>query len=167
MWAIAATLFLNGCGYRVAGHPDLLPKTIQSIAIPAFRNLTNRYKLSDRLPSALSREFISRTRYKVVPNEADADAVLQGAVLNYQSFPVVSDQNTGRATVVQIVVSMQLSLVERQTGKVLYTRPSFELRNRYEISVDPNAYFEESDMALDRLSRDVARMTVSAVLEAF
>jgi hypothetical protein len=42
-----------------------------------------------------------------------------------------------------------------------------EFRQRYEIAIDPNAYFEESDMALERLSRDVARTVVSAVLEAF
>jgi hypothetical protein len=33
--------------------------------------------------------------------------------------------------------------------------------------VDPNAYFEESDAAMDRLSRDVARTVVSGILEKF
>ena len=164
---LLALMLSTGCGYHVGAHSDLLPATIHTIAVPAFSNLTNRYKLSDRLPSAITREFLSRTRYKVVPKEEDADAVLRGAVINYQSFPIVSDQNTGRATVVQIVVTMQVTLLDRKTGKVIYSRPSFELRNRYEISLDPNAYFEESDTALDRLSTDVARMTVSAVLEAF
>ena len=42
-----------------------------------------------------------------------------------------------------------------------------EFRERYEVSVDPSAYLEESDAALTRLSRDVARTVVSAVLERF
>jgi hypothetical protein len=42
-----------------------------------------------------------------------------------------------------------------------------EVRERYEIAVDPNAYFEESDVAVERLSHNVARSVVSAVLEAF
>jgi hypothetical protein len=42
-----------------------------------------------------------------------------------------------------------------------------DFRQRYEIAVDQTAYFEESDVALDRLSRDVARALVSSVLEAF
>ena len=50
---------------------------------------------------------------------------------------------------------------------MLFTRPSFEVRERYEISVDPRAYFEESDPAMERLSRDVARSVVSAILENF
>lgn len=165
--ALLSLILLSGCGYHIAGHSDLLPAKLQTIAIPAFRNLTNRYKLSDRLPGAISREFLSRTRYRIVADENDADAVLRGAITNFQSFPVVSDQNTGRATVVQVIVTLQMTLVDRHTGAVLYNRPSFEARQRYEISIDPNTYFEESDMALDRLSRDMARATVSAILEAF
>jgi hypothetical protein len=42
-----------------------------------------------------------------------------------------------------------------------------EVRQRYEIAIDQDAYFEESDIALERLSRDVARAVVSGVLEAF
>jgi hypothetical protein len=42
-----------------------------------------------------------------------------------------------------------------------------EVRERYEISVDPRAYFDESDTAAERLSRDVARSIVSAILSGF
>ena len=45
---------LAGCGYHVGGKSDLLPKTIQTIAIPAFTNLTARYKFSDRLAGAIT-----------------------------------------------------------------------------------------------------------------
>src|ERR1051326_7616092 len=70
----AAALLLSSCGYHVAGHSDLLPQTIHTIAIPAFSNATTRYKLTERLPEALAREFIARSRYRIVsdPNKADA-----------------------------------------------------------------------------------------------
>ena len=42
-----------------------------------------------------------------------------------------------------------------------------EVKERYEISIDPKAYFDESAPALQRLSRDVSRSVVSAVLEKF
>lgn len=93
--------------------------------------------------------------------------MLTGAVVNYMSFPNVSDPRSGRATGVQVSVYLQVTLTERASGKVLYTRPNLEFRQRYEIAVDQAAYFEESDIALDRLSRDVARTLVSSVLEAF
>lgn len=164
---ILCAFLLAGCGYHVAGKTDLLPKTVHTIAIPAFDNLTTRYKLTDRLPEAIAREFIARTRYQVVPDPAQADAVLRGAITNYIAYPVVFDQTTSRASGLQTNVTMQVSLTERRTGKVIYSRPGFEMKQRYEISIDPRAYFEESDVALDRLSRDVARDLVSAILENF
>jgi hypothetical protein len=158
----------TGCGYHVAGKADLVPKSIHTIAIPAFTNITTRYKLTDHLPEAISREFIARTRYQIINDVNEADAVLRGSVMNYVSYPVIFDQQSGRASGLQIIVTMQVTLTERATGKVLFTRPSFDVRQRYEISTtNTSQYFEESASALDRLSRDVARDVVSAILENF
>jgi hypothetical protein len=151
----------------VSGHADLLPSTIKTIAVPAFENATTRYKLTDRMAIAIQREFISRTRYRIVPDPNQADAVLRGAILNYTAFPTTSDSRTGRAAGVEVHVLLSLTLHERATGKVLFTRPAYDVRERYEISTQPQAYFEESDTALDRMSRQVARAVVSAVLESF
>lgn len=167
----ALLLLLTGatvsCGYHVSGHADLLPKHIKSIAIPAFGNLTTRYRLAQRLPGALTREFILRTRYQVVADPNLADAVLRGVVVSYASYPTVFDPATGRASSIQLSVVMQVTLTERATGAILFSRPNLEVRERYEISVDPGAYLEESDAALDRASRQVARAVVSAILENF
>jgi outer membrane lipopolysaccharide assembly protein LptE/RlpB len=163
----AAALFAGGCGYHVSGHSDLLPSSIKTIAIPAFGNVTGRYRLTEMMPQALTREFISRTRYRVSPDENEADAVLKGAVVNYMFFPSVIDQVSGRAAGIQVLVVLQLTLYERASGKVLFTSPAMEVRNRYEIAIDPKAYLEESDLALERVSRDVARTVVSSVLESF
>jgi hypothetical protein len=160
-------VFSAGCGYKVSGHADLLPSNIKTIAIPAFGNVTGRYRLTEMMPRALTREFISRTRYQVVPDEAAADAILRGAVVNYMFFPSVIDQASGRAAGVQVLVVLQLTLYDRASGTVLFTRPTMEVRNRYEIAIDPKAYFEESDTALERVSQDVARTVVSSVLENF
>lgn len=164
---LTSTLLFSSCGYHVSNHMDALPKKIHTIAVPAFENLTTRYKLSDQLPANITREFISRSRYRVVADPNQADAVLRGAVTNYISYPTVFDQSTGRASGVQMSVFLQLNLVDRQTGAVIFTRPSMEVRQRYEISVDQVTYFEESDIGLERLSRDVAKTVVSAILEAF
>lgn len=162
----ALALALCSCGYRVAGHADALPPTVRTIAVPAFSNITNRYRLTERLPAAITRELLSRSRYRIVDDAKDADAVLQGGINGYFSFPNVTDQLTGRAAGIQITVLLSATLTDR-SGKVLFTRPQLEYRQRYEIAIDQAAYFEESDVALERLSRDVARALVSAVLEGF
>ena len=164
---IALALCAGGCGYHVAGKSDLMPQTIHTIAITPFANRTIQYKLAQRLPADISREFISRTRYKIVTDPKTADAVLDGAVLNFLSYPIIADQSSGRATVVQCSAYLKITLTERATGKVLFTRPSFEVRERYEISVDPQAYFDESGAGLERLGRDVARDVVTSILEKF
>lgn len=158
---------LGGCGYHVSGRADLLPKTLKTIAVPAFANNTTRFRLSDRLAQSVTREFLSRTRYQVVPDTNTADAVLRGSVLNLMAFPATFDTASGRAAGVQVSVYVQVQLTERATGKMLYTNPNMEVRERYEISIDPLAYFEESEVALDRLSKQVAGNIVSAILEAF
>jgi hypothetical protein len=160
-------LILSSCGYRIAGTDTVLPKTIRTVSIPAFNNLTTRYKLTDQLPEAISREFITRTRYRVVSDSNAADAVLRGTVINYSFYPTIYDQTTGRAAFAEIRVTLAVSLTERATGKVLFSRPNFDVRETYQISPNATQYFEESDPALKRAGQQVARSIVSAVLENF
>ena len=162
-----AILLASACGYHTGGHADLVPKTIHTIAIPAFSNATTRYKLTDQLPEAIAREFIARSHYRIVSDPNSADMVLRGSVLTYTSFPTVVDPDTGRASAVEVHVTMQLNLVERATGKTLYTRPNFDMRERYQISIDPAAFFEESDAALARASEQTAQQVVSSILDNF
>ena len=162
---LAFAAALSGCGYHVSGHGDLMPKTVKTIAIPAFGNTTSRYKLARTLPEDIAREFLSRTKYKIVADPAQADAVLTGTLINYTAYPTISAG--GRSTTVEAIVTLQVTLTNRADGAVIFTRPSSEFRERYEISGDPKAYFDESGTAMTRLSKDVARSVVSAILEAF
>src|ERR1700733_4506682 len=152
--ALAATL--AACGYHTAGHADLMPKTIHSVCIPAFKNASSRYKLTDRLPEAISREFIARTRYSIVSDCTQADSVLTGAVLSVLPNQTVVPVSTGRAVAGDIPVILTVTFTERATGKALYNSPNFSVTERYEISTDPIAYFEESDAGLNRLAVQVS-----------
>ncbi len=164
---LPALLSLAGCGYHVAGKADVLPTTLRTIAVPAFANRTIRYRLAQSLPADITREFISRTRYKIVTDPKQADAVLNGSLINFTSYPIIADQASGRATVVQVSAFLSVTLTERVTGKVLFSRPSFEARERYSVSIDPTTYFDESGAGTDRLSKDVARDVVTSILENF
>jgi len=165
---VALALAMTACGYRVGtSQSAILPETLKTIAIPEFGNVTTRYKLTQRLPQAIGREFLSRSRYKVAADPALADAVLKGTVVNYLSAPTIFDTATGRAAGIQISVILSITLTDRASGKVLWERANFEVRQRYEVSIEQREYFDESEVALERLSREVARSIVSTVLEAF
>ncbi|MDA1312292.1 MAG: LPS assembly lipoprotein LptE [Acidobacteria bacterium] len=157
----------SSCGYQIAGRANALPDTIGVIAIPPFKNETVEFKVEQHLTRAVTREFISRTRYRVVADEALGDAVLTGAVVNVLVFPAVFDPQTGRATSISTITQIRVLLRDRKTGEVLYENPNLEHRERYEVSTDPNSYFEERESALMRTSEAAARNLVSAVLEKF
>jgi len=162
-----AAMSLGSCGYHTGGRGELLPATLKTVVVPAFANATTRYKLTDRLADSVAKEFLTRTRYRVVTNPDAADAVLRGTVINYTAFPTLVDPATGRASAVEVHLILRVVLQERATGKELFSRPSFEVRERYQISTVAADYFEESDDALDRVSKIVARQVVTGILENF
>ncbi len=155
------------CGYHVGGRADLMPKSVQTISIPAFTTFTTRYKLVDVLPKQIGREFLARTRFRIVNDPSEADAVLNGSINTVTAVPTVFDPTSGKATSIQVAVSATFNLIERTTGRVLFSRVNFIARQNYEIPVDPHQFFDERDPAFDRLSRDVAHDIVSAIIENF
>lgn len=164
---LVTLLALCGCGYKVAGRADTLPDEIGAIAVPAFENVTTRYRLTQRMAGAVTRELTARTRYRVVARPENADAILYGAVANFYAYPNNLDSRSGRPAGMQVMVVLNARLVEEGTGKILFQSNGMVIQARYEISVDQAAYFEESDTALERISQEVARKVVAAMLEDF
>jgi len=164
---VCSFLVILGCGYHTAGHTSAIPQDVRTIAIPAFVNQTHTYRIEQMLTAAVVREMITRTHYHVVQDSGDgADATLRGSVLSAYTTPLTYDSTTGRAASVLVVISVSVSLADK-TGKVLYRNPAYLFREQYEISRDPNSFFEEDTPALTRLSRDFAQTLVSNVLEGF
>jgi outer membrane lipopolysaccharide assembly protein LptE/RlpB len=166
-WAALLCLVSVGCGYHTAGRAVTIPENVSTIAIPAFVNDTRTYKIEQRLTAAVVREMITRTHYHIV-NQADAaaDATLRGTVLATSSSPLTYDSQTGRAASVLVIVTMKVSLTDKQ-GKVLYENPSYLFREQYQVSQELPSFFEEDSPAMDRLSREFARTLVSNILEGF
>lgn len=164
---IVLAVCVYGCGYRVAGSSEALPRNIHVIAVPALENATSNYRIEQRLTTATVQEFLAASPYRVVSNPAGADAVLRGKVKSLEAVPLLFDTVSGRATTMLVTVHCQVALTETSTNKVLYRNDDFLFRNQYEISTDVNSFFEEQDPALDRLAHDFARRLVAAVTENY
>src|SRR5262249_16171962 len=156
----------SGCGYHTAGKANLLPSDLRTLAVPAFANQTQTYKIEQMLTAAVVQEFSTRTNYRVITRPDSADAGLAGTVLTTSTTPLTYDSKTGRAASVLVIVSMSVSLSDKQ-GKVLYQNPSYVFREQYQVSQELSSFFEEDSPAFQRLSREFARTLVSNVLEAF
>jgi outer membrane lipopolysaccharide assembly protein LptE/RlpB len=160
-------LLTLGCGYHTAGKVNTIPENVHTIAIPAFVNQTHTYRIEQMLTAAVVREMVTRTHYHVINQvDDDADATLKGTVLSTYTTPMTYDSKSGRAASMLVVISMSVSLKDKQ-GKVLYENGSYLFREQYEISSDPNSFFEEDTPAYQRLSRDFAQTLVSNILEGF
>ena len=166
LWLVPV-LAATACGYHTAGHSVQLPENVKTIAIPAFTNVTTTYRIEQMLTASVVREFTTRTHYHILnePGVA-ADATLRGTVISTSQSPLTYNSTTGQAASVLVVVSMKVSLTDRQ-GKVLYQNPSYLFREQYEVSQDLASFFEEDTPAFRRLSQDFARTLVSNILEGF
>jgi outer membrane lipopolysaccharide assembly protein LptE/RlpB len=165
--AILVCAVATSCGYHTGGHAVTLPENVQTIAIPAFANQTQTFKIEQMLTAAVVREMTTRTHYHILnePSEA-ADATLKGIVLSTSTTPLTYDSTTGRASSVLVMVSMSVSLTQRD-GKMLYQNPAYFFREQYQVSSENPSFFEEDTPALQRLSREFARTLVSNILEGF
>jgi outer membrane lipopolysaccharide assembly protein LptE/RlpB len=166
MW-MGISLFSTACGYHTAGHNVALPTNVQTIAIPAFVNQTQTYKIEQKLTAAVVREMVTRTHYHILNEASDsADATLRGTVVSTSTSPLTYDSQTGRASSALVVLTARVTLTDRN-GKVLYENPSYLFREEYQVSRELSSFFEEDSPALERLSREFARTLVSNVLEGF
>jgi len=174
-WSLLLLLASAGCGYHAAGHLAQLPQNVQTISIPAFVNETNTYRIEQMLTASVVREFTTRTHYRILNDPSEtADATLRGTVVSTSTSPLAYDSNTGQAASLLIVVSMRVTLCDRQ-GKVLYQNPAYLFREQYEVSGNAlqgtarnlTSFFEEDSPAFRRLSQDFARTLVSNILEGF
>jgi outer membrane lipopolysaccharide assembly protein LptE/RlpB len=159
-------LLLTGCGYHTSGKANLLPSDLRVLAVPAFVNQTQTYKIEQLLTSAVVQEFSTRTSYRIISSPDSADAILHGTVLSTSTTPLTYDSKTGRAATVLVIVSMKTTLTDKQ-GKVLYQNPAYVFREQYQVSQELSSFFEEDSPAFQRLSREFARTLVSNILEAF
>jgi len=160
-------LAVAGCGYHVAGRAAHLPADWKTIAVPAFKNDTTRYRVEQRFTQAVIREFVTRTKYRVVQDQSSADGILTGEVLSIETNPVLFEATTGQVTTMLVTVHTKVQLVDNHTQKPVYKNDDMVFRDEYQISSDVNTFFEEQDPALDRMSRDLATHLVSDVMENF
>ena len=178
---ISFALLLCSCGYRVAGTSSRLPEGLRVIAVPTIENRTSRYRIEQTMTEALVHEFLARTKYRIVPTEDSADAVLHAEIDSFDATPVVFDTTPGpnstpvpnvnatttSATTMLVSVHMKVSLEQRESKQILYKNDNYLFREPYELSTDPSKFFDEQSPAMGRMSRDFASRLVADIVENF
>ena len=115
--SIISLVLLMACGYKMAGKETHVTPGLSSIAIPTFKNATFEPGIEIPFTQAFLNEFIQDRRMKVV-SRAEADAILEGVVVSFNTYGVAYDRS-GFVLQYQIGVVVNLTLRDR-TGKVLW-----------------------------------------------
>jgi len=170
---LVALLALPGCGYSLAGKGNFLPEYIATIAIPTFANRSDRVSVEEVFTRKVVEEFTARGRYKIQAAEAGADAVLSGAVLSFVSTPTVleggsaSDAQSSQASTYTVIVRAQVQFKDMVKDNVIWSNANFQFRDDYEIGENPEEFFDQEGLTLQRLAEEFAKSLVSSILEAF
>lgn len=162
-----AVLAFAGCGYHVAGSGSTLPHQWTTLAVPTFKNDTVQYRIEQRFTEAVIREFITRTKYRIVADPRSADAVLRGEILSVDTSPVLFDATTGQVTTMLVTVRAKIALTSANSEKPVYANNNMIFRTEYQIPSNVNTFFQQEDPALERMARDFASNLVANVLEGF
>ena len=164
---LLSLLAMPGCGYHTVGSAAHLPPDTKSLAVPVFATRTNSNRTEVVMTTAVIREFATRTRLRVTPDErGDPDAVLHGTVLTQTVAPLTYNSQTQQSSSFLVTITAAVKLSARD-GHVLYKNDNYVFRQQYQATTDLPTFLDESPAAVDRLSRDFARQLVADVLESF
>jgi len=165
LFAIAIALLLDVCGYKPAGKGKSLPADIKTIAVPVFQNSSLKYRVEQRFTQAVVDEILKRSRaLRVTTNPDEADAVLNGDIRNFRASGTILDQR-GRTRVWEVRITVSVTLRDERTRKILFQDPRMSFDGEYELSDDPQSFFNEENPAVDRIAKDFAQTIISTILE--
>lgn len=159
-------LFAGGCGYALVGLGTNVPDDVRSVYVAPFENRTPRGQADVFLTRAIADEMVTRQRFSVVSNQADADAVVSGAVNAFGVTPVAFD-NLGRATEYEISITAEVLFQRVPSEEVLWSNQQYFFRQSYPVEVSETEYFDLEDLALQEAAERFAETMVADLLEGF
>jgi hypothetical protein len=171
-FAIALALMSSGCGYALAGRGSFLPAYIRTVGIPPLENATTFFRVEQILTDKIRTEFIGRGKYAVVPQAAGADAVLTGAITGISVQPV-GFTDTQLASRYRFTMTLRVRFTDARTSEVLWFNDAlsfsqeYDLNSRSNVAIEGASFLDQEASSFERISTDVARSVVTAILEAF
>jgi hypothetical protein len=163
--AIVLSIFVNVCGYKPAGKGKSLPPEIKILAVPVFQNSSLKYRVEQRFTKAVIDEVLKRARgIHVTTNTDGADAVMNGDIRSFRAVGSILDQQ-GRTRVWDVRIVISITLRDNNTRKILFQNSRLSFEGQYELSDDPQSFFNEENPAVERIAKDFAQSIISTILE--
>jgi hypothetical protein len=163
--AIVLLTFFEVCGYKRAGKGLSLPPEIKILAVPVFQNSSLKYRVEQRFTKAVIDEILRRARGIHVTTSTDgADAVLNGDIRSFRAPGSILDQQ-GRTRLWNVRIIVSVTLRDNNTRKILFQNSRLSFEGEYELSDDPESFFNEENPAVERIAKEFAQSIISTILE--
>ena len=170
--ALAALLApaLAGCGYALEGRGITTDPSIKRVGVPRFRDQTGRLDLDARVTAAVIEELLKRGRFTVVKEATGVDAVVIGEILTYDVVPI-NFTDSGQVTeATRYAINLTARVTYRKVGQKepIWENDRFAFRDEYDLDdAATDNFFDQEELAIERLAEQFARSLVSTMLEAF
>jgi Lipopolysaccharide-assembly len=141
-------LLVGGCG-AYSFSSSLLPSHIKTIGIPLMENRTDRRDLATALADSLTEAFIHDNTLKVV-DERDADAVVEGTILEYNRAPFTYDANENVQTY-RVEIVLEARFVDVRKNSVLWEEKHLSQWDTYNFVAVGGQPAETEETAIGRV----------------
>ena len=160
----AAALLLPSCaGYHAGSSKPGRMESVQSLAVPTFRNLTLEPRSAVLVTNNVVRQLQIDGTYQIKSTE-NADAVLRGTITQFTRRQLRSARNNNlRTRELELIMNVEYTVEEPLTGNVLVRG---NVDGRTSVFLDPNFQLSERQ-ALDDASRKMAEELVSRLTEGW
>jgi hypothetical protein len=173
--ALLGAPLLQGCaGYALVGKGVNIDPSIKRIGVPMFKDNTGKAGLDQKITEKVIEELLKRGHFDVVPDSTGVDALVDGTILNYLSAPVgfSTEATSGTTTNTQasryaIVMLARVHYTKTGVAEPIWQTENMSTREEYDVGEDPSSYFDQEELAIDRLAQTFARNVVAGMLEAF
>ncbi len=154
-----AAFALSGCAVGFTGGG--LPPAIRTVAVTPFENDTSDPTIAQQVNQSVRDAMQSRLGLRSAA-ESQADAVVRGRITRYLPDEPVAYSgtpsadprrggNTVQVTKRQVHVTIDIEIVEQETGRTLWLRRALTRTGEY----DPGRESEGRRKALERLVNDI------------
>jgi outer membrane lipopolysaccharide assembly protein LptE/RlpB len=161
--ALAVALALGGCGYSLRTS---MPPGINSIHVPVLENRTPEPAIEDFITQALTQAVVQSGRVRIAANAREADAILQGSIVEYRLVALSFDRSAN-VTSYRLIIGLALTFKDLKQNKVLWKQDRIEERADFLVAGQVTQTLAREEEAVQRAAVDVARAIVSFAFEGF
>ena len=174
--SLVAGCLMMGCGYHFRAPGEPVGIQLESLAIPLVPSPSSALGFEAVFTRIIREEFISHGKVPLLAADK-AQAVLKGSITEIRTDPVSfeSQEQTvgGTVTTYSVTASrllrvrLDMQLIERESGKVVWREAAMEERATFAVGTDPLATQFNQQQALEKIALRFAKRIYLKTMERF